>query len=73
MRSVLARLAKTGGKGMIELKLEKSDVDNLLEFFDIAIFDYIKDLLNSNELDNIEYLRSIVKIHDELWRISDEQ
>ena len=58
---------------MIELKLEKSDVDNLLEFFDIAIFDYIKDLLNSNELDNIEYLRSIVKIHDELWRISDEQ
>lgn len=58
---------------MVELKLEKSDVDNLLEFFDIAIFDYIKDLLNNNELDNIEYLRSIVKIHDELWRISDEQ
>lgn len=57
---------------MIELKLEKSDVDNLLEFFDVAIFDYIKDLLNNNELDNIEYLRSIVKIHDELWRISDE-
>ena len=57
---------------MIELKLEKNDVDNLLEFFDVAIFDYIKDLLNSNELDNIEYLRSIVKIHDELWRISDE-
>lgn len=58
---------------MIELKLEKSDIDNLLEFFDIAIFDYIKDLLNNNELDNIEYLRSIVKIHDELWRINNEQ
>ena len=57
---------------MIELELEKSDVDNLLEFFDIAIFDYIKDLLNNNELDNIDYLRSIVKIHDELRRISDE-
>lgn len=53
---------------MITLKLERADIENLIEFFDLSFFDHLKKLLDADELDNMEYLASMVRVYDELTR-----
>lgn len=53
---------------MITLKLERADIENLIEFFDLSFFDHLKKFLDADELDNMEYLKSMVRVYDELDR-----
>lgn len=51
---------------MITLDLEKSDARNAADMVEMYFFKNIQDLLEIGELDNIEYLRSMIKVYDEL-------
>lgn len=55
---------------MITLDIEKSDCKNAGEMIEMYFFQNIKDLLDMEELDNIEYLRSMIKVLDELQKAS---
>lgn len=57
---------------MITLKLERADIENLIEFFDLSFFDHLKKLLEDGELDNMEYLKSMTRVYDELARAAKE-
>ena len=58
---------------MITLKLDRADIENLIEFFDLSFFDHLKKLLDADELDNMEYLKSMVRVYDELNRAKDAE
>lgn len=64
--------ADSGGT-MITLKLERADIENLIEFFDLAFFDHLKNLLEADELDNMKYLASMLRVYDELNRAKDAE
>lgn len=51
---------------MSTLNLDKGDIRNLKAIFDIFWPEMIKGLADDKELDNIEYLRSLVRINDSL-------
>lgn len=51
---------------MITLDLKKSDARNAADMVEMYFFKNIQDLLEIGELDNIEYLRSMIKVYDEL-------
>lgn len=53
---------------MITLNLERADVENLIEFFDISFFSHLKALLEDDELDNMAYLASMARVYEELNR-----
>lgn len=52
---------------MLELNIEKEDARNLAEFIEIYFFQNIRD---NEDMDNIEYIRSLLKCLDELERVS---
>lgn len=52
---------------MLELNIEKEDARNLTEFIEIYFFQNIRD---NEDMDNIEYIRSLLKCLDELERVS---
>lgn len=58
---------------MITLKLGRADIENLIEFFDLSFFDHLKKLLDADELDNMGYLASMVRVYDELNRAKDAE
>ena len=51
---------------MVTLNLDKDDCQNAVEMIEIMMPEYLKTLIKMNELDNLEYLRSMLKVHDEL-------
>lgn len=60
----------------ITITLTKSQVGNLVEFFDMAFPRMIADLVNGGELDNMAYLTDMceayTKLSDALRRTNDE-
>ena len=52
---------------MLELNIEKEDAKNLAEFIEIYFFQNIRD---DEDMDNIEYIRSLLRCLDELKRVS---
>lgn len=56
------------GGTMITLNLDRDDIKNLIEFFELSFFDHLKKLLDADELDNMEYLKSMTRVYDELNR-----
>mgnify|MGYP007065000309 CR=1 FL=1 len=52
---------------MLELNIEKEDARNLAEFIEIYFFQNIRD---NEDMDNIEYIRSLLKCLDELEKMS---
>lgn len=52
---------------MLELNIEKEDARNLAEFIEIYFFQNIRD---NGDMDNIEYIRSLLKCLDELEKMS---
>lgn len=50
----------------VELDLEPGDLRNIVEFFEDQFFEHLKFLLDEGELDNIDYLRSMLRIYDQL-------
>lgn len=49
---------------MNTINLYKGDIKNLKAIFDLFWPEMIKDYVNDGELDNIEYLRSLIRIND---------
>ena len=52
---------------MLELNIEKEDARNLAEFIEIYFFQNIRD---NEDMDNIEYIRGLLRCLDELHRVS---
>lgn len=52
---------------MLELNIEKEDAKNLAEFIEIYFFQNIRD---DEDMDNIEYIRGLLRCLDELERVS---
>lgn len=52
---------------MLELNIEKDDAENLAEFIEVYFFQNIRD---DEDMDNIEYIRSLLRCLDELERVS---
>ena len=50
----------------VRLDLEPGDLRNIVELFEYQFFDHLKFLLDEGDLDNIEYLRSMLRIYDQL-------
>lgn len=50
----------------VELDLEPGDLRNIVELFEDQFFEHLKFLLDEGDLDNIEYLRSMLRIYDQL-------
>ncbi len=57
---------------MITLNLGKDDCRNAAELIDIYFPKALSDFYEAGELDNIEYIRSMLKVYDELKRASEE-
>ena len=53
---------------MITLNLDRDDIENLIEFFDLSFFDHLKNLLEDGNIDNMAYLGSMTRVYDELNR-----
>lgn len=52
---------------MIELNITKDDAKNIAEFLELYFFQNIRD---DEDIDNLEYIRSLLKSFDELKRVS---
>ena len=50
----------------VRLDLEPGDLRNIVELFEDQFFEHLKFLLDEGELDNIDYLRSMLRIYDQL-------
>ena len=51
---------------MITLDIDKSDCRNAAELFELYLPLAFKDFYDSGEFDNLEYVRSMMKVYDEL-------
>ena len=51
---------------MLEIDINKEDARNLAEFIEIYFFQNIRD---NEDMDNIEYIRSLLRCLDELERV----
>lgn len=57
---------------MIKLNLDKDDCRNAAELIDIYFPKALSVLYEAGEFDNIEYIRSMLRVYDELKRASEE-
>jgi len=53
--------------------LDKDDCKNVAEFLEWEFFAHLKNLLDVDDLDNIGYLRSLIRAMDELFRAAGEE
>jgi len=51
---------------MVTLNIDKSDCRNAAELFELYLPLAFKDFYDSGEFDNLEYVRSMMKVYDEL-------
>lgn len=51
---------------MVTFDWDKDDCTNLYDFIELYFFKNLYDLYDIDELDNFGYLKSFVKIHDDL-------
>lgn len=54
---------------MVMLNIDKKDCKNIAEFLELYFFQNIRD---DDEMDNIEYIRSLLNSIDELKRVANE-
>lgn len=57
---------------MVTLNLDKEDCKNAAEMIDIYLPMAIKDFYEAGEFDNIEYVRSMLHVYDELKKAAEE-
>ena len=57
----------------VRLDLEPGDLRNIVELFEDQFFEHLKFLLDEGDLDNIEYLRSMLRIYDQLCAAQAEE
>lgn len=53
---------------MVTLDIDPADCKNTAEFIEIYLPQGLKDFYEAGEFDNIEYVRSMLKVYDELNR-----
>lgn len=58
---------------MVTLDLDPADCKNAAEFIGIYLPQGFKDFYDAGEFDNIEYVRSMLKVYDELNRAAKEK
>ncbi len=56
---------------MVTLNLDKSDCKNAAEMIEFYLPLAFKDLYEAGEFDNIEYVRSMLRIYDELKKAAE--
>lgn len=57
---------------MITLNLDKADCKNAAEMIEIYLPMAFKDFYEAGEFDNIEYVRSMLRVYDELNKAAEE-
>lgn len=57
---------------MITLYIDREDARNAYDFMDLEFFPHLKNLLEIHELDNREYIRSLLRVMDELLLASQQ-
>ncbi len=57
---------------MVTLNLDKADCKNAAEMIEIYLPLAFKDFYEAGEFDNIEYVRSMLRIYDELKNAAEE-
>lgn len=57
---------------MVTLNLDKADCKNAAEMIDIYLPLAFKDFYEAGEFDNIEYVRSMLRVYDELKKAAEE-
>ena len=57
---------------MVTLNLDKEDCRNAAELIDIYLPLAFKDFYEAGEFDNIEYVRSMLRVYDELKKAAEE-
>lgn len=57
---------------MVTLDLDKDDCRNAAELIDIYLPQAFKDFYEAGEFDNIEYVRSMLRVYDELKKAAEE-
>lgn len=55
-------------KGM-QINLDRDDCKNAAEFIEWEFFNHLKNLLDVGDIDNIDYLRSLIHAMDELYKV----
>jgi len=58
---------------MITLNIDADDCKNAAEMIDIYLPLAFKDFYEAGEFDNIEYVRSMLRVYDELKRAATEK
>ena len=58
---------------MIELDIEKDDCENAAEFIVAEFFNHIYLELQSGELDNVGYIRSLIRAMDALYKAAGKE
>ena len=56
---------------MVTLNLDKADCKNAAEMIDIYLPMAVKDFYEAGEFDNIEYVRSMLRVYDELKKAAE--
>lgn len=56
---------------MVTLNLEPCDCKNAAELIDIYLPMAFKDFYDAGEFDNLEYVRSMLKVYDEMKRAAE--
>lgn len=57
---------------MVTLNLDKADCKNAAEMIEIYLPMAFKDFYEAGEFDNIEYVRSMLRVYDELKNAAEE-
>lgn len=58
---------------MVTLNIDPEDCKNAAELIDIYLPLALKDFYEAGEFDNIEYVRSMLRVYDELNRAADKE
>lgn len=56
---------------MVTLNLDPADCENAADLIDIYLPRALKDFYEAGEFDNLEYVRSMLKVFDELTRAAE--
>ena len=57
---------------MVTLDIDKSDCRNTAELLEIYLPQAFRDFYDAGEFDNLEYVRSMMKVYDELKKAAKE-
>lgn len=58
---------------MVTLDIDREDCKNLFDMVDTFFFENLKLLITEDYLDNVEYVRSMLRVYDELKQVGEEE